>query len=187
MLSNELSILDVGCGEHRWEYKNAIISRCDNEQAYRDRTAKLTGYVNVDANNDWPYEDGEFDTVIAADVIEHLENIWHFFREATRVASRSVIISTPNVESRMSKAMFSRTGFLWGFDRVERENSHHITPIFMWQVIKAVADVGWTIAVSEKVSMPMPPLRAERLSIAKEGLEENNERWLVVKAVPKNG
>jgi SAM-dependent methyltransferase len=43
-----------------------------------------------------PFEDGAFDTVIAADVLEHLERIHAIFDEICRVSSARVIISLPN-------------------------------------------------------------------------------------------
>jgi len=186
LLGDAKLILDVGCGEHVWSYKGAVIKRCDNNQDYRDRSGPLVGCRNVDLNGKWPYSDDRFDTVVAADVIEHLENPWHFFREATRVATKSVIVSTPNVESVMSKKMFSRTGFLWGFNRSERENSHHIMPIFLWQVKKAIKDVGWDVGVIKKVSLPVPKRRAARLSIADVACQKGNERWLLAMAVPRS-
>lgn len=185
MIGDAKKILDVGCGEYVWSYKDAVIKRCDNGQNYYNRTERLKNYRDLDLNGRWPYRDKRFDVVVAADVIEHLESIWNFYRQATRIAKSSIIISTPNVESPMSHYMFEKYGILWGFDKEEREKSHHITPVFEWQVRKALRDNGWRVSAVKKVSTPLPEKRAEKLGIPKEiGCSEENERWIVIKAIP---
>jgi ubiquinone/menaquinone biosynthesis C-methylase UbiE len=42
-----------------------------------------------------PYEDGEFDTVVLGEVLEHVDNPGLLFGEAARVASERVVISVP--------------------------------------------------------------------------------------------
>ena len=51
--------------------------------------------VDLDAGA-LPFADGEFETVICMDVLEHLEHIHFVFDELCRVSSESVIISLPN-------------------------------------------------------------------------------------------
>jgi 2-polyprenyl-3-methyl-5-hydroxy-6-metoxy-1,4-benzoquinol methylase len=184
MLTTEKTVLDVGCGEHVWTRRRTVITRCDNSQAYYNRKEPLEDFDDVDLNGPWPYADDSFDAVIGADVVEHLENVWHFFREATRVAKRTVIISTPNVESKMSRLMFQRTGLLWGFCERERKHSHHITPIFSWQLELAVEQAGWCLADVKEVSYPVPFRRAQRLKIEDVATSKKNARWIVAKAEP---
>ena len=184
LLEDEELILDAGCGEHRWEKKGCVVTRCDNTQHYYNRTEALEDIDDVDLNGPWPYADDSFDAVVAADVIEHLENLWHFYREATRVATKSVVISTPNVESIMSRTMFFRTGELWGFCKEERKKSFHITPIFLWQVRAAAMKVGWQIGEVRRVSCPVPENRSRRLQIEDVAMKRNNQRWNVVKVIP---
>ena len=139
-------VLDVGCGEHIWSSSGWTISRCDNFEQYLDEERKLPKSVlDVDLNKDWPYVSDEFDGVTAVDVIEHLENIWHFFREATRVSRGFVIIATPNTTSKVSKAIFQRYGRLWSFTENSVRTSHHITPIFLWQIKLAAKKCGWRV------------------------------------------
>lgn len=171
------SVLDAGCGENTWGKEGIVVTRCDNSQVYHDREGRLDGVDDVDLNGRWPYEDDSFDCVVAADVIEHLENPWHFVREATRVSRKTVIISTPNVESVMSRVMFCRTGNLWGFDENERRLSHHITPIFAWQIKKAADQAGWKLDSVSYVSLSVPVKRAGRLRIKDVAFRDNNQRW----------
>lgn len=43
-----------------------------------------------------PFGNGEFDVVVALDLLEHTDNIWFVFDELARVARRKVIVLLPN-------------------------------------------------------------------------------------------
>lgn len=178
-------VLDAGCGEHEWKRRNWTIARCDSGQEYVGGR-QLDGVDKIDLNLDWPYEDNQFDGIIAADVVEHLENMWHFFREAFRVSRNFVIISTPHVESDMSATMFRKYRRLWGFHPPEIEKSGHLTPIFKWQlhVVEQRSD-GWRIADVQYAHHPIKTRVAKRWGLEKYvGVMQNN-RTLVVKFVPE--
>jgi SAM-dependent methyltransferase len=86
-----------------------------------------------------PFEQGEFDLVFVQEVIEHLENAWDLFRKVKRVLADNgeMILSTPNVQSRMSRRMFKRHGwFRWFTPECQ---SYHINPLFFWQ-LKLIAE-----------------------------------------------
>ena len=53
----------------------------------------------------WPVDSEQFDLVVCAETIEHLENPRAVFRELTRVARRDgwIIVTTPNQLSLLSK------------------------------------------------------------------------------------
>ncbi len=57
----------------------------------------------------FPYEDGAFDALTSIEVIEHLENPYHFLRECARILKPGgvLIISTPNPDH-----IFNRISFL---------------------------------------------------------------------------
>jgi hypothetical protein len=175
------TVLDAGCGEHVWEAAGATIARCDNWQDYRGVRQRPPGVDCVDLQRSWPYENQQFDGVIASDVIEHLENIWHFFREAFRVAKRYVIITTPNTTSAMSRELFRKHGYLWGFHPEELRGSHHISPIFEWQIQRACDLAKWWQLT--KVGFAHRPLRQEVVDQygIEEGLKEDNCRMLIAK------
>jgi 2-polyprenyl-3-methyl-5-hydroxy-6-metoxy-1,4-benzoquinol methylase len=58
-------------------------------------------FVRADLNEDFPFADGEFDTVIAMMVIEHLFDPFHSFRETARICKPNgrVFINLPNIAS----------------------------------------------------------------------------------------
>jgi len=150
------SVLDAGAGEHKWSAPGWSVLGCDNYEKYVGQKREIPeGVVNVDLNAEpWPFEDNQFDGVIAADVIEHLENIWLFFREATRVSKQFVIVTTPNTTSKVSKALFERYGRFWGFTASGVRESNHITPVFPWQVALAAGRAGWRVDRREFINTP---------------------------------
>lgn len=139
-------VLDAGCGEHVWRAPGWTVTRCDNGEEYLGEKRSLPrGVLAVDLNDEWPYKTNQFDGVIATDVIEHVENIWHFFREATGIAKGFVIVATPNTTSKVSKALFQHYDRFWSFTENSVRTSHHITPIFLWQLKLAAKKNGWKV------------------------------------------
>jgi len=158
------SILDAGSGAHIWTLADyGEIHRCDSWQEYPNRGKKIPEGVHyLDLNAPWPFADSSFTGITSVDVIEHLENIWHFFREATRVAKDFIVITTPFVESGFSRALFNKTGRLWGFTQDRVNTSHHITPVFRWQIARAARENGWKVdkedfLISEFQGNRVPP------------------------------
>jgi len=154
-------LLDTGCGEHLWEASDWNVSRCDSWQEYHNRNdgedESIPSDVDpCDLGERWPYDDNQFDCVVAVEVIEHLENIYHFFREAMRVAKSCVIVSTPNTESRFSKLLYYEYGYLWGFIPSEIKGSHHLNPVFEWQMRLVEKTSGWKL---DRIAYANQPFR----------------------------
>lgn len=94
-------ILELGCGEF---------------PLFKDSTkvdiVKINGCIQADCNYPLPLK-GEFDTIIALELIEHLWNIENFLMECNRLLKPNgkLIISTPNV-----KYWKTRLKLLFGID-----------------------------------------------------------------------
>lgn len=86
-----------------------------------------------------------FGAIVASEIIEHLENPRHFARECFRLLMPGgrLILSTPNVESACSKAIFVRSGNFSWFSDQDYENQGHITPLTQWQIHKAFSEAGF--------------------------------------------
>lgn len=101
----------------------------------------------ADLNQSLPFADGSFDIVLAVEVVEHLENPWHFMREAVRVLAGGgiLIMTTPNLAS-----LHSRFGYLFnGLFPYFREQSfvgcYHVSPIFPWTVERCCRTTSATV------------------------------------------
>lgn len=116
-------VADLGCGRFRWVMNSYEITRVDIKR-YPD-------VVQQDLNHDFSFGDNEFDGVVAIEIIEHLENPYHFLREATRIAKGWVIITTP-------------TDDRWFNERKYRLYGHRsIVP--KWLFTCYSMDLGWQV------------------------------------------
>lgn len=93
--------------------------------------AKGTKFTVCDLNQDFSHL-GTFDVIVGIEIIEHLENTAHFLHNVTQCLAPNgfVIITTPNIESGLSRANFLTTGRLSFFTKADLLGSGHITPIF---------------------------------------------------------
>ena len=103
-------------------------------------------FLRTDLNGGFADIVGEqFDLVTAVEIIEHLENPRHFLRQAAKLCKPGVgriILTTPNIDSPVSKAIFCRFGnFSWFADENYVENGH-ITPLSHWQIRKMFEEIG---------------------------------------------
>lgn len=111
-------MLDAGCGSG--DMAKAIMERYKviaygtdlNKVAIR--RANGVGIKAKIANLDekWPYENSFFNSIVAAEIIEHVVNPDNFLSEAKRVLKKNghLVITTPNLA-----AWFNRLIFLFGF------------------------------------------------------------------------
>lgn len=110
----------------------------------------------VDLNRGLPYPDAAFPTVVALEIIEHLEAPAHFVREIARVLKPGgvALISTPNITSLASKLRFvAKSEFNLFYDVAHRLNdpfyeraAGHISPLPLWLLRHFVEKAGLTVA-----------------------------------------
>lgn len=140
-----LKLLDVGCGDTPWYGSEYEIYRCDIENI------DLPNFIKCNLNKQWPYADEEFSCIISMEVIEHVENPWHFMREIKRIlkAGGVAVISTPNNENEDSKKEFVKSGrFVWFRpEHLENGTLGHITPVFSWQMRYICRIIGLALEI----------------------------------------
>lgn len=86
------SVLDVGCSE------KAIKAFLPVKCVYTgiDIAGNPDLKINLDEVERLPFKDIQFDAVICADVLEHLENLHRIFDELCRITRRYLILTLPN-------------------------------------------------------------------------------------------
>lgn len=84
-------VLDVGCDK-------AVLRDILKNVGYTgiDIAGAPDIQLDMDKIDRLPFADNEFDAVICADVLEHLDNLHLMFGEMVRVAQKYLIISLPN-------------------------------------------------------------------------------------------
>lgn len=97
------SLLDVGA-------RDRVLEKfLSSEQIVYYSADVSSGHdFQFDLNRKIPIADKEFDYVVALDVLEHVENIHHAFRELARITKKKLIIALPNMAT-ISK----RWSFFW--------------------------------------------------------------------------
>ena len=154
-------VLDLACGAGalvlRLQTAGYQVTACDlvaEKLQVRDSVA----FVQADLNDDFaPKFAGEFDGVIASEIIEHLENPRHFLREVYKLLKPGapLVISTPNIDSPFSKAIFVRTGRHRWFSDADYEESGHITPLSEISLRRALSETGFEVdGISSAGSVP---------------------------------
>ncbi|MBZ0160461.1 methionine biosynthesis protein MetW [Candidatus Methylomirabilis sp.] len=98
-LSNYMSgsVLDVGCDE---KYLAAFVKN------YVGVGIGGNPDLIVNVEDGLPFKDKSFDTTVAFDVLEHLDDIHYGFDELCRVAKRYIIVGLPNMYEWRFRLMF---------------------------------------------------------------------------------
>lgn len=105
-------------------------------------------FVVANLNHDFPAELHEgFDGVTATEIIEHLENPRHFLRECFSVLKPGghLIMTTPNVDSAIARAIWIRSGTFKWFTERDYRNEGHITPLPLMVLRNALSEAGFRI------------------------------------------
>jgi 2-polyprenyl-3-methyl-5-hydroxy-6-metoxy-1,4-benzoquinol methylase len=146
-----LRLLDLGFEMHATDYVRAGF--------------KLHGTVpftesnlNLDFADDFTQK---FESIIAAEIVEHLENPRHFARQAYSLLNPGgrLLLTTPNLDSMPSKVLFLSSGkFLWFEDQQYRSDGH-ITPLSQWQLQNIFTEAGFRFVAKTSFGAQFDRLR----------------------------
>ena len=101
-------ILDIGCGYTANEFASTICDIQDLSKFYKDKQ-----FVKLD-NKRLPFEDKEFDFVVASHVIEHVEDVSFFISELERVSKKGYIELPSKLEDNL--VFENKKEHLWHMD-----------------------------------------------------------------------
>lgn len=144
-------VLDLGSGEGAWAMRlhdgGYKVTACDVDMR---TTAFPFPFMKADLNGDFarPFPRESFDAVSFIEVIEHLENPRHSFRQIASVVKDGgiVLMSTPNASGLYSRVRFFFTGQMAMFtDGAYAVGPGHITPLTAWQLEKVFMENGFTV------------------------------------------
>jgi SAM-dependent methyltransferase len=105
-------------------------------------------FVTANLNHDFSAQFSEpFDGITAAEIIEHLENPRHFLRQCFALLKPGghLILTTPNVDSALARAIWVRSGTFKWFTERDYRNEGHITPLPLMVLRNAIAEPGFDI------------------------------------------
>ena len=119
-------------------------------------------WVHGDLNDRLAVPDGSFDVVVAAEVIEHLENPRAMCREIFRLLrpGGAVVLSTPNNESWRSIVALVVRGHFVAFG--DTSYPAHITPLVRQDLVHVLAEAGFvepSFSFSDVGGIPGMPAR----------------------------
>lgn len=136
------TIADIGAGQGNLELLIAAAHRPvlmvdDFKPVYIPAYCE---WMQADLNEHWLLGDRQFDFVYALEVIEHLENPRHFFRELIKIIKPDGygFVSTPNNEGFFSKLSFVFNGQHRWFQ--DSGYPAHITPLLKIDIIRILAE-----------------------------------------------
>ncbi len=119
-------------------------------------------WIEGDLNERLPAPPGTFDTIVAAEVIEHLENPRSIGRELFRLLrpGGAVVLSTPNNESLRSLAALVVRGHFVAFG--DTSYPAHITALTRLDLVRVLTEAGFTdvqVSFTEQGGLPGLPSR----------------------------
>jgi 2-polyprenyl-3-methyl-5-hydroxy-6-metoxy-1,4-benzoquinol methylase len=108
-----------------------------------------------------------FDVAIGMEVIEHVHNPWDYVALLSSLIKKGghVLITTPNVESSMSKLHFLFTGKHLHFNEHDLAESGHINPITLFELETIAKSMNLDIVISEDICRMAKFTVSKRLSI----------------------
>jgi len=148
--------LDLGAG--RGELSTHLAARgyaVTAVERYGPQFEANVPLVDADLNEPLPFADASFDTAMAIEILEHLENPRGFLRELARALRPGgvAIVSTPNLTSLLSRFLFAACGqwdlffnHSWRLRDPYSPLVHgHITPVTRWLLEHHARDAGFVV------------------------------------------
>lgn len=132
--SKDSKIVVLGAGAGAFERRlldNGFLNITSVEFIPSNFLVKEIEVIEFDLNKDFS-DIGKFDIVIAIELIEHLENQFHFIECVKKIMNENAIfyLSTPNIENTFVRMRYFLFGTMYWFGQSELEGTGHINPIF---------------------------------------------------------
>jgi SAM-dependent methyltransferase len=158
------TVLDLGGGSGAWPKRlhdaSYSVTFCD----IKPQGEFEFPYRQIDLNKNFAdeFSNQQFDAVCLVEVIEHLENPRHTFRQLRSLLKKGgvVILTTPNASGLYSRVRFFFTGQMAMFTDGDYGPGGHITPMTVWQLEKVFIESGFTVLERMFHDAPFLPPRS---------------------------
>jgi SAM-dependent methyltransferase len=150
-------ILDLGCGEgalsQRLVDNGYMVTSVDKNPSYFK--CQGSDFVEIDFDKKDQLDafivknENTFDAVIGIEVIEHVENQWEYIRGLKMMCKKDghIFVSTPNIQSWLSRFNFVRNGRFHQFSDIDLEYGH-ISPLTQWELSVIAKGLGLQVVRS---------------------------------------
>jgi SAM-dependent methyltransferase len=105
-------LLDVGCRNCELRAYVAEFADYEGVDLYQNAAGSVAHVLDV--SKGLPFEDSNFDYVVALDLIEHLDDFEGALEDLLRITKRSLLVMLPNLAHLQLRLRFLRTGRLSG-------------------------------------------------------------------------
>jgi len=122
-------------------------------------------FVALDLNQSFAEQlHSRFNAIVALELIEHLENPRHFFRQCRQLLGPNghLVVSTPNLANPVSQAMFLREGVFQWFRECDYREQGHIMPLAPQVLRRCWTEAGFACTWEGSVSDPYRLLHRRR-------------------------
>ncbi|MCD4759795.1 class I SAM-dependent methyltransferase [archaeon] len=142
-------ILDIGC----YNLQNIYLKDSDGMDILKPEI-KYNIFYKHDVNTDFPIKSNTYDTILAGEIIEHLNNPHHFLSECNRILKDNgrLILSTPNITNFFNIFVCYKKLKL----NVIREFHDHIIELSPLSLKRLVILTGFKVIHHRGLAIPMP-------------------------------
>ena len=115
LLENNLdwNVVDLASSNAGWKYADVFTDVNDHSEYYEKKYNGVKKFIKCDVENT-PFNDKEFDFVIASHILEHVEEPFKFCNEMTRIGKRGYIeVPTPLWDNLVDGPNFVKYGHKW--------------------------------------------------------------------------
>lgn len=129
---SSILILGAGAGAFDERLFDAGFTNITSTEIRPEIYNSRANLISIDLDKDFSYL-GKYDCVVAIEIIEHIENHFHFIKNIDHLLNLDgvAIVSTPNINTTLSRLKFFMKGDFDFFNRKEIGKTGHINPLFL--------------------------------------------------------